>query len=336
MVNDQKCKRFHPRRAFSAAGPLNRRDRPRFEQELLEWKYSIKRDWGLYLLLLIPVVCVIVFNYAAYPGLRIAFMDYKPAKGYIGSDYVGLQQFVKSLSDSDFYMALRNTLVFNLLALFLSFPMPILLAILLNELKSPAFKKVNQTILYLPHFLSWPIIAAVALTLFKPGSGIINVLLKRAGLISEGIPFLNEPGHWAVTYLLIGVWQSMGWGTILYLAAITGIDPSLYEAATVDGAGRVRKMWHVTLPGIRATIVTLLIMNLGRMLGSNYEPLSAFYNPNVREYQFQLAIYVYEKGLSGGNYSRAAAVGLFQSLTSLILVLTADRVSKALGEDGLL
>lgn len=323
-------------RRSKARAPLNRRDRPRFQQELLEWKYSIRRDWELYLILMIPVACVIIFNYAAYPGLRIAFLDFKPAKGYAGSAYVGLLQYVKSLSDADFYMALKNTLLFNLLALLLSFPMPILLAILLNEIKNASFKKINQTILYLPHFLSWPIIAAVALTLFKPDSGIINVLLKRMGLISAGIPFLNDAGHWAVTYLLIGVWQSMGWGTILYLAAITGIDPSLYEAATVDGAGRFSKMWHVTLPGIRATIVTLLIMNLGRMLGSNYEPLSAFYNPNVREYQFQLAIYVYEKGLAGGNYSRATAVGLFQSLTSLILVVSADRVSKALGEDGLL
>lgn len=323
-------------RRSKAQAPLNRRDCSRLKRELLEWKYSIRRDWSLYLILLIPIACVILFNYSAYPGLRIAFLDFKPAKGYDGSAYVGLLQYIKSLSDSDFYMALKNTLLFNLLSLFLSFPMPILLAILLNEIKNAAFKKVNQTILYLPHFLSWPIIAAVALTLFKPDSGIINVLLKRMGLIASGIPFLNDAGHWAVTYLLIGVWQSMGWGSILYLAAITGIEPSLYEAATVDGAGRFNKMWHITLPGIRATIVTLLIMNLGRMLGSNYEPLSAFYNPNVRQYQFQLAIYVYEKGLAGGNYSRATAVGLFQSLTSLILVVSADRVSKALGEDGLL
>jgi putative aldouronate transport system permease protein len=180
------------------------------------------------------------------------------------------------------------------------------------------------------------IIASVALSLFKPETGLVNILLRNMGAIDKGIPFLTEKWHWAVTYLLIGVWQNMGWGSIIYLAAITGISPDLYEAATIDGAGRWRKIWNVTLPGIRGTMVTLLIMNLGRVMGSNFERLDSFGNVQVKDFQYQLAIYIYEKGLAGSNFSRATAVGLFQSLVGLILVLAADRVTKALGEDGLL
>ena len=190
--------------------------------------------------------------------------------------------------------------------------------------------------LYLPHFLSWVIIASVSYTLFRPTTGLVNITLMDAGLIKEGIPFLTEKFHWAVTYLLMAVWQNMGWGTIIFLAAITGINAELYEAATVDGANRFRKIWHVTLPGIRATAVTLLILNLGRIMGSNYERLASFGNVLVKDYQYQLAIYIYEKGLAGGNFSNATAVGLFQSLLGFILVLLADRFAKSLGESGLI
>ena len=296
----------------------------------------LKNNWQLYLMLMVPVVFVIIFKYAAYPGLRIAFMDYKPAKGYAGSKWVGLETFEKIFRDKDFSRALKNSLVFNFLDLLVGFPVPIILALLLNELRFTRYKKVSQTILYLPHFLSWVIIASVALNLFKPETGLINILLKNAGVIEKGIPFLTEKWHWAVTYLLIGVWQNMGWGSIIYLAAITGIDAELYEAATIDGAGRLRKIWSVTLPCIRGTMVTLLIMNLGRVMGSNFERLDAFGNVQVKDFQYQLAIYIYEKGLAGGNFSRATAVGLFQSLVGLLLVLGSDWAAKRLGEDGLL
>ena len=279
---------------------------------------------------------VIVFSYAAYPGLRMAFMDYKPAKGYAGSAWVGMKTFHKIFKDADFSRALRNSIVFNLLDLLVGFPMPIILALMLNELRYQKFKKVSQTILYLPHFLSWAIIGSVALTMFKPSSGLVNIALLKTGIIKEGIPFLNEKWHWAVTYLLIGVWQGMGWGTIMYLAAITGINGELYEAAMIDGANRWKRMWHITLPGIKSTIVTLLIMNLGRVMGSNLERLTAFDNSQVKDFQYQLAVYVYNKGLGNGKFSMATAVGLFQSLIGLILVLMSDYVAKRLGEDGLL
>ena len=296
----------------------------------------LHNNWQLYLMLLVPVVFVIVFKYAAYPGLRIAFMDYKPAKGYAGSKWVGFQTFEKIFRDKDFIRALKNSLAFNYLDLLVCFPVPIILALLLNELRFDRYKKVSQTILYLPHFLSWVIIASVALNLFKPETGLVNILLRNMGTIDQGIPFLTEKWHWAVTYLIIGVWQNMGWGSIIYLAAITGIDAELYEAATIDGAGRLRKIWNVTLPCIRGTMVTLLIMNLGRVMGSNFERLDSFGNVQVKDFQYQLAIYIYEKGLAGSNFSRATAVGLFQSLVGLLLVLAADWTSKKLGEDGLL
>lgn len=296
----------------------------------------IEKDWQLYLLILLPIVFVFVFKYAAYPGLRMAFMDYKPAKGYDGSMWVGFDTFIKIFKDKDFHKALSNSLAFNFLDLIVGFPIPIILAILLNELRFKRFKRITQTVLYLPHFLSWVIIASVALTLFKPESGLINVVLKDAGIIEQGIPFLTEKWHWAISYLLIGVWQNMGWGTIIYLAAITSIDAQLYEAATIDGANRMRRIWHVTLPGIKGTMVTLLIMNLGRVMGSNFERLNAFGNVQVRDFQYQLAVYIFEKGLAGNNFSRATAVGLFQSLVGLLLVLAADRFAKRLGEDGIL
>ncbi len=294
------------------------------------------RDWQLYLLLLLPIAFVIIFKYAAYPGLRIAFMNYKPAKGYAGSAWVGFGTFAKIFKDADFSRALKNSLTFNFLDLLIGFPVPIILALMLNELRFNRFKKLSQTVLYLPHFLSWVIIASVAYSLFKPETGLINIVLMNSGLIDKGIPFLTEKNHWAVTYLLMGVWQNMGWGSIIYLAAMTGISPELYEAATVDGANRWRKIWHVTLPGIRATTVTLLIMNLGRIMGSNFERLSAFGNVLVKDYQYQLAIYIFEKGIAGGNFSNATAVGLFQSLVGFLLVIAADRVAKSLGENGLI
>ena len=305
-------------------------------RERTSWGKAFRRDWHLYLQLLLPVLLVIIFNYAAYPGLRMVFMDYKPAKGYDGSKWVGWQTFQKVFADRDFTRALTNSMVFNLLDLLVSFPMPIILALMLNELRFPRFKKVTQTVLYLPHFLSWVIIGSVAYQLFKPSSGIVNILLMKWGWIEQGIPFLTEKTHWAATYLLVGVWQGMGWGTIIYLAAITGISGELYEAAMIDGASRMQRIWHITLPGIRSTIVVLLIMNLGKIMGSNFERLDVFGNTQVREYQYQLAIYIYEKGLSNGKFSMATAVGLFQSLVGLLLVLLSDRFAKALGEDGLL
>ena len=259
---------------------------------------DLKRDWQLYLLLVVPIVLVIVFNYASYPGLRMVFYDYKPARGWDGSKFVGLKIIQKVFHDRKFLGSLSTTLIFNLLDLALGFPMPIILALMLNELRVRWFKKVSQTILYLPHFLSWVIVGSVAYAMFRPNTGLVNMMLMNAGLIDSGIPFLTEKWHWAVAYLLIYVWQTMGWGTIIYLAAITSIN--------------------------------------GELMGSNFERLDSLQNTQVRDFSYQLAIYIYEKGLQGAKFSEATVVGLFQSVIGLIMVIIADRVAKKLGEEGLL
>jgi len=298
-------------------------------------KSALRQHWQLYLMLLVPAAFVVVFHYMIYPNLRMAFMNFRPVAGW-NSDWVGFGTFQRVFQDSDFYLALRNTVFFNILDIILQFPAPIILAIMLNELRLKYFKRVSQTILYMPHFLSAVIVASVAYELFRPSTGIINVLMMEAGWIERGIPFLTSPWHWLFTYLTINIWQAVGWGSIIYLAAITGIDPALYEAASVDGANRWKRIWHVTLPGMKPTIVILFIMRLGHLLGSGFDRLWAFGNVNVRDLQYQLSIYVYERGLQGGNFSRATAVGLFQALVAVMLVLMADRIVKMLGEDGLL
>jgi len=296
----------------------------------------MRKHWELFAMLIIPLAFVFVFNYMIYPNLRIAFMNFRPARGW-DSDWVGFDTFRRVFADPDFIRALRNTVVFNLADIVLHFPAPIILALMLNELRFRKYKRVTQTILYLPHFLSSVIVASLAYTLLRPESGLVNIALRNAGFIEQGIPFLTDRWHWVFTYLTINIWQAMGWGSIIYLATMSSIDPELYDAATVDGANRFRRLWHITLPGIKPTIVILLIMRLGNLLGSGFERLFAFGNVNVREFQYQISIYIYEKGLGpAGDFSRAAAVGLFQTVIGCLMVFGADRVAKKLGEDGLL
>lgn len=296
--------------------------------------YYLQRDWQLYLLVMLPLAFVIVFKYLPMTGLVIAFKDYKIARGFWGSDWVGLQVFHDLFAKPDFIRAVRNTLLLNVLDLCFSFTMPIVLALLLNEIKSIRFKRINQTILYLPHFLSWVIIGAIAYQLLSEGGGVVNNLIELMG--GTRVPFLQEDTHWLISYLVIGVWQSMGWGTIIYLAAMSGINPEMYEAATVDGAGRWRKVWNITLPSIRATIVTLLIMALGKVMDGSFERIYALQNKATTEFTTTIPVLVYRWGIESGNFSRATAIGLFQSVIGIILVISADRVAKRLGEDGIL
>jgi len=296
--------------------------------------YHLRRDWQLYLLLLIPMSFVIVFKYTPMFGLVLAFKNYKIAKGFWGSDWVGFQVFQEVFHKSDFIRAVRNTLLLNSLDLVFSFTMPIVLALLLNEVKGVKFKRVNQTLLYLPHFLSWIIIGAIAYQLLSVGNGVINNLIETMGF--KRVPFLQADTHWLISYLAIGVWQSMGWGSILYLASISSINPEMYEAAIVDGAGRWRKIWNVTLPSIRVTIVTLLILNLGKVMEGSFERVFALQNKATTEYTTTIPVLVYRWGIESGNFSRATAIGLFQAVIGLVLVLLADRIAKKLGEDGLI
>ncbi len=296
----------------------------------------MRRYWPLYAMLLLPTAFCLLFKYWPMTGLVMAFKNFKMMRGIWGSAWNGLDNFTYLFSRAESVTVILQTLKLNLLDLLFGFSMPIILSLLLNEVRSKAFKRITQTVIYLPHFLSWVIIASVALSLFKPETGLVNILLRNMGAIDKGIPFLTEKWHWAVTYLFIGIWQCMGWNTIIYLAAITSINGELYEAAMIDGAGRWKRMWHITLPGIRSTIVTLLIMSLGRVMGSNFERLKVFDNAMVRDFQYQLAIYIYNKGLQASKFSMATAVGLFQSAVGLLLVLITDRIAKSLGEEGLM
>lgn len=295
--------------------------------------FYLKRDWQLYLLILLPMAFILVFKYFAYAGLSVAFLDYKVARGYAGSEFVGFEIFEKVFTHRDFGKAVFNTLLLNILDLVFSFPMPIILALLLNEIRVKWFKRTSQTLLYLPHFLSWVVIGATAYQMFTTGTGIINVMLSNTG--AEEIPFLQNDGWWLFTYVVIGVWQTMGWGTIIYLAAITNVNAELYEAAKVDGANRWQQCLHVTLPCIRPTIVVMLIMQLGKLMGGSFERILALSNAAVTEYTTTIPVLVY-RWFQANNFSESTALGLFQSLIGLILVLVSDYVAKKLGEDGLL
>lgn len=296
--------------------------------------FFLRRDWQLYFLLMIPLAFVLLFKYAPMSGLVLAFKDYKIAKGFWGSEWVGFEVFNQIFAKHDFIRAVRNTLLLNSLDLVFSFTMPIVLALLLNEIKNARFKRANQTLLYLPHFLSWIIIGAIAYQLLSYGNGVVNNVIEMLG--GGRVPFLQEDTHWLFTYLAIGVWQSMGWGTIIYLASISGINPEMYEAATVDGAGRWKRAWHVTIPSIRVTIVTLLILNLGKMMEGSFERVFALQNKATTEFTTTIPVLVYRWGIESGNFSRATALGLFQAIIGLALVLAADRIAKKLGEDGLI
>lgn len=297
---------------------------------------SYMRRYGtLYLLLLLPLAFFLIFKYVPMFYVQVAFKDYNITKSVWEMEWAGnngMEYFIKAFSNKDFLLALRNTLMLNFLDLLIGFPAPIILAIVLNELAFPKFKRITQTIAYMPHFLSWVIISGLALQLLAPSTGLVNILLNKLGM--ESIPFLNNPAHWVGTYVILGVWQSVGWNTIIYLAAITAINPELYEAAGVDGAGRLQKIWHITLPGLRPTIVTLLIMNLGRILGSDFERPYALRNNLVTGVSDVISVFVYQHGVRGLQISLTTAVGLFQSVICIIFLLAANGFAKRMGERG--
>jgi putative aldouronate transport system permease protein len=287
----------------------------------------------LYFMLLLPMAFFVIFRYVPMTNIVIAFKDYNIFKGVWASPWVGGKWFVQAFHSQDFYNALRNTLALNFLDLIMGFPAPIILAILLNELPYRLYKKFTQTVVYLPHFLSWIIISGIAVQLFAPAGGVINMALAKIGV--GPINFLMENHLWIGTYVGLGVWKEMGWGTIIYLAAITGINPEIYEAAEVDGAGRWGKIWHVTLPGIRPTIVVLLIMNLGRILGSEFDRPYTLANPMVMQVADVISTFVYRVGIKSNQFSLTAAVGLFQSVICVVFLIAANAMAKKSGERGI-
>ncbi len=296
----------------------------------------MRKTWVLYLMMALPVTFAIVFRYMPMTNITMAFKDYNMFKGVWDSPWATpwYKWFEKAFTSKDFWNALRNTLTLNGLDLIFGFPLPICLALLLNELAFHRYKKFTQAVVYLPHFLSWIIISGIAKQLLAPRSGVVNVAIQHFG--GNAIDFLTKGSLYIGTYIAFGLWKEMGWNTIIYLAAITGINPELYEAAEVDGASRFKKMWHITLPGIRSTIVVLLIMNLGRILGSEFDRPYSMMNSLVMKVADVLSTYVYRVGIRGNQFSLTAAVGLFQSVICIIFLLSANAIAKRSGERGIM
>lgn len=302
----------------------------------VDWRVYMKRYWQLYALLALPLIYLLIFKYIPMVYMLVAFKKYSIVQSVWEMPWAknhGFEYFIKAFQNKSFINALRNTLVLNLLDLIIGFPAPIIFALILNELVFKKFKRVVQTIAYMPHFLSWVIIYGLALQLFAPSTGLLNMLITKLGF--DTIPFLNSPGHWIATYIGLGVWQSFGWNSIIYLAAIAGINSELYEAASVDGASRFRKMWHITLPGIRPTIVVILIMNMGNILGSGFDRPFALQNNLVMNVAEVISTFVYKNGIKGLQFSLTTAVGFFQSVICLIFLLLSNWISRKLGERGI-
>jgi putative aldouronate transport system permease protein len=292
------------------------------------------RDRNLYLMLLPVIGFYLLFKLAPLGGEIIAFKNYRFADGIWGSDWVGLKHFKSLFASKEFYRVLKNTLLLNVYSLVFGFPAPIILALLLNEVRVEWYKRIVQNFLYLPHFISWVVLGGILITILSPARGVINSILTK-GLGLEPVYFLGDTFWWPITFVLSGIWREAGWGTILYLAAMANVDPQLYEAAKIDGAGKLRQIWHITLPGIRSTVAILLILKVGHMMDIGFEQIFVLQNDMVLGISDVISTYVYRVGLLSAQYSYTTALGLFQSLIALILVITVNKIVKSLGEKGL-
>lgn len=287
---------------------------------------TIRKQKVLLLFLVPAVVTVTVFNYTPMFGLVMAVQNYKVANGFFGSEFVGFAHFVRFLKDPAFFLALKNTLGINVLAILFGFPAPIVLALLLDSLRSRWFKRFTQTITYLPHFISWVIVASLVYRMLDPETGMVNFLINAVG--GESIPFMREPRYfWGVLVLTL-VWKEIGWNSIIYLAAISGIDPQLYDAAKVDGAGRMRCIRHITLPSIAPTIALMFVLGLGSLVHVSFDAVFNLMNPLVYKSADVIDTYVYRVGIQMTKYSYATAIGLAQSVISVVLVVFGFRLAK--------
>ncbi len=289
-----------------------------------------KARW-FYLLMLPGLIYFIIYKYIPMFGLITAFQDYSPSLGFLGSPWVGLKHFKQFFGYGSFEKLFFNTLIISLQSLLWSFPAPIILALFLNEVRHSAYKRVTQTIMYLPHFLSTVVVCSIAYQLFSVDSGILNVILKSLG--QEPVNILMNEASYRPLFVGLGVWQSTGWGTIIYLAALSNVDVQMYEASMLEGAGRWKQMWYITIPSILPIIMTTLVLRLGDLLDVGLEKtllLSNAINRNVSEV---FDSYVYQRGVLNGKYSFSTAVGMFKSVVGLILVVTANWLSKKLTDE---
>ncbi len=293
---------------------------------------SLNRNKLLYLMILPGFIYFVLFKYLPMGGLIISFQDYQPFLGISGSPWVGFKHFIRLFTEPTFAMLLRNTLILFGLEIIFFFPLPIIVALMLNEVRLKWFKGWVQTIIYIPHFMSWVILVSISFVLLNVDSGVINEIITRFG--GQKISFLTSPEWLRTMYIGQIIWKEVGWSTIIYLAAITVVDAQLYEAADMDGANRLRKTWHVTLPAIRSVIITLLILKIGNTLELGFEHMYLLLNSLNREVGEIFDTYIYTAGLKNGQLSFSTTVGLFKGIVGLILVILANKLAKKFGEDG--
>lgn len=297
--------------------PTNRRSG--FINTLMKYRY-------LYLMLLPGLVWYFIYKYLPMYGLIIAFKDFSFSKGIWGSPWAGWKHFEFLFSYPDFYRILKNTIVLNVMELLFAFPMPIILALMLNELRSMLFKRSIQTIVYFPHFLSWIVFGGIIIQLLSPNDGLVNQLRELVGL--DSIHYMTQSEYFRPIVIISLILKETGWGAIIFLAALAGIDPAQYEAATMDGVSRWQKLIYITLPGIRNTIILLFILKIGSMLDYGFEQIFIMYNPTVYDVGDVLSTYIYRIGLQDARFSMTTAIGFFQSFIGLVLIWSANRLAK--------
>jgi putative aldouronate transport system permease protein len=316
----------------TASGPNPMQSQGRRTTRLQRLGADLRRDRYLYLLALPGLLFFFTFKYIPMGGIIISFQNYSPFAGVLGSEWVGLEHFNRFFANPEFMLLFRNTMAINIMNLVLFFPLPIVLSLLLNELRSVLYKRLVQSIVYMPHFLSWVIIAGLTFLLFAKGGGLVNKMLESIGIAR--IDILTNPDTFWIMLTLQSIWKECGWGTILFLAAMAGIDPQVYEAAKIDGANRLRQMWHITLPGIRNVVIILLILRLGHMMDVGFEQVFLMYNGAVSEVAEVFDTYVYRVGIQQAQFSYSTAAGLFKSVVGLVMVVMANWLAKKMGEEG--
>ncbi|MFY9177105.1 MAG: ABC transporter permease subunit [Caldicoprobacterales bacterium] len=299
------------------------------------WWYRNKQQIQLQSMILPAVIFIIIFAYVPMYGLIIAFKDYKVLKGFFGSEWVGLRYFKEFFMDPIFPRLIRNTLGMNLLSFAINFPAPIIFALLLNELRFMRYKKVIQTVSYLPHFVSWVVFGGLALNILSPTTGALNGILVNIGALQEPVNFIAIPEYFWIIMALLSLIKGLGWGSIIYIAAISGVDPELYESAVVDGAGRFQRMWHITIPCIAPTISIMLIFAISGILNTGVEQLLVLQNSSNISMSETIDTYVYKIGIQQARYSFATAAGLAKSIVAVLLLLGANNLSKKISENSL-
>ncbi len=300
-------------------------------QSILSRKYQeYRKNWPIFLMLVPGIIYFIVFCYVPLYGVTIAFKDYKLLDGIMKSPWAGLKYFKMAFASNDFWNSFSNTMIISLLKLAFSFPAPILLALLLNEVKNMAFKKVVQTISYMPHFLSWVVLSGVIISFLSPSTGPVNLLLRALG--RDPIFFVADNNWFRPVLVISSIWKEIGWSTIVYLAALNSVDMELYEAAKIDGAGKIKQTLHITLPSIMPAITVMFIFAVGAIVNDDFDQIFNMYNPAVYKTGEVISTYIYKIGMEGMQYSLATAIGLFKNVIALVLLVGTNYLCKAFDE----